>query len=462
MHHALGENSRILTRLALAMALCVPAERALAFTPCAAKTPGNYTETWTQSNPSLGQIQRSWIVHIPPGYDGTKTFSAILNFHGNTSDAPGEESWSKMSEKANAAGFIVVYPQGYNKSWNVGRDCCGDALKYNVDDVGFTRHIVEHLTQNYCVAPDRIYVTGMSAGAGMAAKLGCQAADLFAGVSVVSGAFISPPCQPSRPIAEQQFWGTSDPFVSSTDAQNNRQTFLTVNQCQATPTRTYSHGNATCDTYTGCANGVQVQYCQIQGMGHCWPGNSCTAILQPGTGDIFANDEMWDFFQQFTLTTSKTCPFGYADLDSNPANGCEVALPAGCSKAGIYNGKKYFLCGWKTWSDAKAACEGMGYRLAKLDSAAKNAWVSNLRGTMMSWFGANDMATEGTWVWTDGEQFWSGQANGTPVGGRYSKWASGQPNDYNNQDCGHYFQDNVGQWGDEACGKQFRYVCEQP
>jgi len=241
---------------------------ACAVSPCTPKASGNYTETWTQQT-SAGPIQRSWIVHIPPGYDGRKTFSAILNFHGNTSTASGQESWSKMSEKANAAGFLVVYPEGYNKSWDVGRDCCGDALAKNIDDVGFARHIVQHLKENYCVDPDRIYVTGMSAGAGMAAKLACQAADLFAGAAVVSGAFISPPCNPVRPIAVQQFWGTSDPFVSSTDAYNTRDTYVAVDHCNTTPTRTYTNNKATCDTYTGCDNGVRVAFCKIEGMGHC-------------------------------------------------------------------------------------------------------------------------------------------------------------------------------------------------
>ncbi|HXG27227.1 MAG TPA: lectin-like protein [Nevskiales bacterium] len=439
-----------LTRRLLAMlVLVLPVAPAFAVTPCASKAPGNYTETWTQ-NSSVGPIQRSWIVHIPPGYNGTRTFSTILNFHGNTSSASGQEGWSKMSQKADAAGFIVVYPEGYKNSWNVGRDCCGEALANNIDDVGFTRHIVQHLKDNYCVDPQRIYVTGMSAGAGMAAKLGCQAADLFAGVSVVSGAFISPPCEPSRPIAELQFWGTSDPYVSSTDAYNTRDTYLAVNQCGSTPTRTYTNNKATCDTYNGCSNGVQVTFCKIEGMGHCWPGNSCTAILQPGTGDIFANDEMWDFFQQFTLTSSNTCPQGFTDLDGNPANGCEHALPAGCSKAGVRNGKRYYLCGWKSWSQAKSSCEALGgYRLVKIEDAAENAWVSNLRGTMLSWIGANDIAVEGQWRWTDDSAV------------SYAPWASGQPNNYNNQDCGHYYQDNVGQWGDEACGKSLRYVCEQ-
>ena len=58
-------------------------------------------------------------------------------------------------------------------------------------------------------------------------------------------------------------------------------------------------------------------------------------------------------------------------------------------------------------------------------------------GAAYVWIGANDISTEGTWVWVDdGTQFWQGDKNGSPVDGRFNNWSGGnEPDNWNMQDA---------------------------
>jgi hypothetical protein len=71
-----------------------------------------------------------------------------------------------------------------------------------------------------------------------------------------------------------------------------------------------------------------------------------------------------------------------------------------------------------------------GY-LATITSAAENTFVYS-KINAAGWLGGSDAASEGVWKWVAGPeagtQFWQGTyIGGYPVGGMYSNWASGQP-----------------------------------
>jgi hypothetical protein len=53
-------------------------------------------------------------------------------------------------------------------------------------------------------------------------------------------------------------------------------------------------------------------------------------------------------------------------------------------------------------------------------------------GAAYVWIGANDISTEGTWVWVDdGTQFWRGNNFGSRVDGRFNNWSQGnEPDDF--------------------------------
>jgi len=169
-----------------------------------------------------------------------------------------------------------------------------------------------------------------------------------------------------------------------------------------------------------------------------------------------------------TSPTTEVCDGVDNDCDSmiDPGTTC----PTMCTGVTLPNGKVYAVCrSGLSWGSARTACRvaSLGMDLVIIDDDAENTAVDTLINdligpTATSWLGANDNVTEGTWLWRDNSQFWMGAAAGAAVGGRYSKWASGQPDDAGGmEDCAQ--MDATGSWNDLPCGSGASnpYVCEK-
>ncbi len=105
------------------------------------------------------------------------------------------------------------------------------------------------------------------------------------------------------------------------------------------------------------------------------------------------------------------------------------------------------------WRTAQATCTKFGYHLASVRDAAADRFLGRTAASIAStrwWFGFNDVAQEGRWVW---------QA-GTPVS--YLHWAAGEPNDSGgNEDCGELNRFGPdGGWNDEPCDGALPFICE--
>jgi hypothetical protein len=117
------------------------------------------------------------------------------------------------------------------------------------------------------------------------------------------------------------------------------------------------------------------------------------------------------------------------------------------------------------YDNAKQACEDQDMRLAWLTSSQENAAVVQRLDSLGSdaevLFGATDQGNEGDWIWAGGQQFWEGDDHGQPVGGLYSNWLAGTPNNSSNEDCALVIIAS-GKWGDRSCDATYPYLCEQP
>lgn len=249
-------------------------------------------------------LTRTFNLHVPPSYDGSAPTPLVLNFHGLSSNAGQQAFFSGMTPHADAEGYILAYPQGFQSSWN-GGDCCGGAAAQGLDDVGLARAIVELIEDVTCVDPARVYATGMSNGGFMSNRLACEAADLFAAVAPVSAVIGVDECEPARPISVMMFNGTSDLLVPYDGGgfKSAPETFTgwaDRNGCVGDPVETFANGDASCMTYQDCDEGVEVTLCTIDPMGHCWPGQAFCPFI-PANTDIVANEEMWAMFQKFPL-----------------------------------------------------------------------------------------------------------------------------------------------------------------
>jgi polyhydroxybutyrate depolymerase len=290
------------------------AQEAGAFT-CSGKTgkPGERTIS-LQS----GGLPRTSIVHVPDSYDPTHGSMLVLNFHGFSSAGWQEALLSRMSGAADQRGFIVAYPEGVATSWNAG-DCCGTAWTDSVDDIAFTKALLDKLESDYCIDPKRVYATGMSNGGFFSHRVGCELADRFAAIAPVAGVLGLPAsqCKPSRPLPIIDFHGTSDPLVPYdggtpilptlgaglvfTSVADTMRFWQLNNGCSGDKKTIYQHGDATCVEWPDCQARATTVLCTIDGGGHTWPGGLPVPPLGKTSSDLDATSTMLDFFQAHPL-----------------------------------------------------------------------------------------------------------------------------------------------------------------
>jgi len=161
---------------------------------------------------------------------------------------------------------------------------------------------------------------------------------------------------------------------------------------------------------------------------------------------------------------------GTADLGNQAGTaGDSGSGTTGCISV-THQGHEYALCfGPLIQASARANCVTRGMTLAVVEDQAENAWIAKTMSeqykgdSVRAFIGANDVTTEGEWRWADGVSFWSGDASGDALNGRYTNWADGEPNNESPitgaADCLTMYL-SEGNWGDLSCDAELPYVCE--
>ncbi|MEI7684172.1 MAG: PHB depolymerase family esterase, partial [Planctomycetota bacterium] len=257
--------------------------------------------------------------------DSKKPTPVVLAFHGGGGNADSMIVFSGLNKKADAAGFIVVYPNGTGRLEKIltfnGGNCCGYAMTNKVDDVEFTRKILDDLAKSANIDPKRVFATGMSNGGIMSYLLASEFSDRIAAIAPVGGPMGTETCKPKRPVSVIHFHGTADehaPFkggkgkgLSGTDfysVEHSIQAWVKANGCEKESVVTKLPDTAkdgttiTRKTYGGGRDGSEVVLVIIEGGGHTWPGQEPRLkALGKSTKNISANDLMWEFFQKHPM-----------------------------------------------------------------------------------------------------------------------------------------------------------------
>jgi polyhydroxybutyrate depolymerase len=277
---------------------CSPAPASPTATPTAAPTvpPGD-----SEHQITVDSLQRSYLLHVPPGFSAAEPIALVFIFHGLGEDGFYMSAVTGMNEIADANRFLVVYPNGTAPpgplSWNAG-GCCGYALTNQVDEPAFIRAILADLELSYSIDPKRIYAAGFSNGALLSYRLGCKMAGTFAAIAPVAGILSQNPCQPDQPVSVIHIHGDSDvsvPFFGGGSNPSTGMAFPSVNTgiitwvrldgCENSP-RKEQLGIVAHTAYASCRNGSAVELYVARGIGHVWP----PASVMP-TSQI-----IWDFF----------------------------------------------------------------------------------------------------------------------------------------------------------------------
>jgi polyhydroxybutyrate depolymerase len=247
----------------------------------------------------LGGRSRSYGVYVPSSVKSGTAAPLIFDFHGHGSNSADEESSSGWKKKADQVGAVMVYPDGVDSSWNVG-NCCGLAMSENVDDVGFTRAMLEAVSKAACIDAKRVYATGMSNGAGFTQRLACEAADVIAAIAAASADLVTDPCTPARPISELSLRGLTDTLVAyaggntgstgwySPGAKATLDLWKKIDQCTGSVTTTHQY----CESYTSCAAGVEITLCSLPNTGHDTYNNAVGLSVPDVAWELFLRQPM--------------------------------------------------------------------------------------------------------------------------------------------------------------------------
>ena len=280
-------------------------------------------------------LQRSYLMHLPASYNKSHPWPLVIVLHGGGSEAKTMDPLTDFNELADKQGFVIVYPEAYkhlitgpgmSQHWNDGRGDPGiKAQAENIDDVAFISALIDHLVQDLNIDEKMVFATGISNGAFMSNRLGCELSEKIAAIAPVAGNIpqkTASTWSPSRATSVLIINGTEDPVVPFNGGDVS---FLSLktgkvisvadtvkfwvgkNGCPAAPeTVQLPHLNPNDSTstiverYTDCRDGTEVVLYKVNGGGHTWPGGQqymSEKLIGQTSRDFNATETIWQFFK---------------------------------------------------------------------------------------------------------------------------------------------------------------------
>ncbi len=259
---------------------------------------------------------------VPSTYDGTP-LPVVLDFHAIGSNGAEQAFLGGWAAKGEAEGFLAVQPTGVvvpgddRASWELPH--FESDLR---DDLGMVVDLIDHIAQNICIDPSRVYATGMSNGGLFTSSVVCSLSQRIAAAASIAGVTHHESCDPVRAVPYLAFHGTDDTVVpfngggeTTLDGADNAGGFFDQVIPDEFAEFAASFGCAsstdeaiteaiTVTSYVGCEDDVPLRFYAISGAGHTWPGSQISnAIASLGVTnmDISATGLAWEFFQEHSL-----------------------------------------------------------------------------------------------------------------------------------------------------------------
>lgn len=234
-----------------------------------------------------GDRNRTYAVNVPNDYN-TKSntpWPLIVDYHGNGGTPDGQYNNSRFYNYPAGQEYLAVYPAGVEQHWQ------GPSYAIaGVDDLQFTTDLLNHLSQEYCIDPSRIYASGKSNGGGFVDTLACSDhGDAFAAFAMAAAALYTDTsesgCPKQRAILESH--GDLDgtiPYLPTEPKTGGALPNITQwvewwgqrDCCNPIHDRRetgdlggYNVTSYSCNGYINV-----VQHYQVFELGHCWPDSS--------------------------------------------------------------------------------------------------------------------------------------------------------------------------------------------
>lgn len=247
---------------------------------------------------------------------------ALLYFHGSLQNGNVARNFTGriFDDLAVRAGVVLVYPDGIHRHFNDTRLRLQEKTReLSIDDVGFTRAIVDWLVEHRSVDASRVHACGYSNGGQMVMRLLHDAPGLLAGAATFAATMPAPGNRVgglggvSVPTPYLAMHGTADFIVkyeggtAGLDAAHNRgvlvsafesaEYFATANGLDESDHETVpGPEGVTVDRWA--REGVpSVELWSIEGMGHVVPTpRQLPESIGPGTDSVVASEVLARLF----------------------------------------------------------------------------------------------------------------------------------------------------------------------
>ena len=288
--------------------------------------------------------QRSYYLYAPKTYDPCKPTALIIDCHGametaeaqagidtlhvaNTSNGPleypGIGSGWRLEADTPEGGFIVVTPQGINNVWTTSNS----DPQFFLDIVAATKKIAN-------IAPDKVYMSGISNGSIISFETACQHTDVFSGIAAFSAgqnctrlakpipviAFDAEPDFAYQTTvsatdtmvrlnqckgAEDPKWLTIDSKTTDTVCRNDpfdqHPTLVPCSTITKTSITTSGIEPTVCKRWDDCNGGVTVAFCDVAPSTLHGPANAAVDahIIYGNATSLNMPSVAWRFFKSF-------------------------------------------------------------------------------------------------------------------------------------------------------------------
>jgi polyhydroxybutyrate depolymerase len=268
-------------------------------------------------------LSRRYVAWLPEGYQQRQNLPVVLAFHGAAGNPEAFADASRFPETRQGENFVIVYPEGYQATWNL-EVCCGQAKTRNVDDVKFVHMLLDDLGSFVNIDRRRIYATGFSNGSLFTYYLACRMPDEIAAIAPVGGAMqvgTMSSCRRQRPVPTFHIHGLADtwapmmggePVLKSAGHQPPVQQGIDfvrkLNGVQRERRDEIFRYGVDCTEYDGGRENAEVIFCKVPDLGHQWPGNRLTgraariaSRLGPKGPPILASEAILGFFARYSI-----------------------------------------------------------------------------------------------------------------------------------------------------------------
>ncbi|MBN1575482.1 MAG: hypothetical protein JW913_02965 [Chitinispirillaceae bacterium] len=233
----------------------------------------------------VGSTTRTFIVYAPSGLPDNPAL--VVCMHGLGGSGSQQRSYSGFDKVADKGKFIVVYPDGIDKSvGSAGWDITGNS------DVDFITTLIDNVAGRYNIDRNRVYASGFSMGGMMSHKLACDVPEKIAAIGTASGypLYGNNNCSPPIPVPICHTHGTADDVVPYSGLEAWIAKFVKADGCPETPATTNPTSKYKREYWGPCKDGSEIVVYHFDGMSHGYVNTSRYSFS--------ASDTFWTFFEK--------------------------------------------------------------------------------------------------------------------------------------------------------------------